>query len=88
MDDGASRPDTSADCGEALQELYSFLDGALTPERRRSIGAHLDDCHDCLEAFDFEAELKQVIAQRCRDEVPPDLRARIASALEHPDALG
>ena len=88
MDDGNRAGSGPADCGEALQELYSFLDGQLTPDRRQSIGAHLDHCHDCLEAYDFEAELKQVIAQRCRDEVPPDLRARIARALESPDALG
>jgi hypothetical protein len=33
---------------------------------------------DCLGAFDFHAELKQVIAVKCQnDEMPPDLLSRI-----------
>ena len=74
------------DCNEALRELYSFLDGHLTVERRTVIAQHLDGCHDCLEAYDFEAELKQVIAQRCREEVPQDLLDRIAAALREQDS--
>ena len=73
------------DCNEALRELYSFLDGHLTVERRTVISSHLDDCHGCLEAYDFEAELKQVIAQRCREEVPQELRDRIAAKLRDPE---
>ena len=38
----------------------------------------LDGCNDCLGAFDFHAELKQVIAAKCREEeIPPDLLHRI-----------
>ena len=70
-----------ADCNEALHELYEFLDGELTAERRKVIGQHLDDCGGCLEAFDFEAELRLVIAHKCRDEVPAGLRQRVADAL-------
>ena len=78
---GAGTPD----CNEALHELYSFLDGHLTNERRTVISHHLDECGPCLEAFDFEAELKQVIAQKCREEVPQELRDRIAAALQEPE---
>ncbi len=70
------------ECREALDTLYHFLDGELTPSRRLEIQRHLDGCSPCLEAFDFEAELKVVIARRCRDQVPQHLRARVASALE------
>ncbi len=69
------------ECREALDRLYTFLDGELTAERRRQIQGHLSSCLPCLEAFDFEAELKALIATRCRDEVPAQLRARIAVAL-------
>ena len=69
------------DCNDALQELYEFLDGELTEDRRAHIHQHLTDCSPCLEAFDFQAELRLVIAHRCRDEVPPALKERIASAI-------
>lgn len=75
------------DCTEAIHRLYHFLDGELTVERRQEIQQHLDDCSPCLEAFDFEAELRMMIAVKCRDEVPPELRAKIA-ALIHDEAAG
>lgn len=71
------------DCGEAIHRLYHFLDGELTPQRRTEIQAHLDDCGPCLEAFDFEAELRLMISVKCRDEVPETLRIRIAQAIRH-----
>jgi mycothiol system anti-sigma-R factor len=70
-------------CEEALHELYHFLDGELTDTRRRLIATHLDACTTCLGAFDFEFELRRVVAERCRDTVPESLRARIAEAIGH-----
>lgn len=74
--------DHEAGCEEALAELYTFLDGELTDERRTTIRRHLDDCTPCLEAFDFEAELRLVIRHRCSEEVPDSLRAKVAEQLE------
>ena len=70
------------DCSEILEELQEFISGELTPANRARIEWHLDDCPPCLEAFDFEAELRKVVASRCHDEVPQDLRQRIAEAIE------
>jgi mycothiol system anti-sigma-R factor len=69
------------DCEQALRTLYYFLDGELTPDRRAAIQHHLSECSPCLEAFDFEAELKIVIARSCRDQVPQGLRQRIADVI-------
>ena len=69
-------------CEEALHELYTFLDGELTDERRVLIAAHLDGCSTCLGAYDFEADLRRVVAERCRDEVPHALRLRIARIIQ------
>ena len=69
------------DCSEAIHRLYHFLDGELNENTRGLIKQHLDECSPCLEAFDFEAELRVVIATRCREEVPPELRARIFDAI-------
>lgn len=70
------------DCDEVLRELYTFVDGELTIESRARIEHHLDDCLPCFEAYDFEAELRIVISQRCRDSVPDQLRDRIARVLD------
>jgi anti-sigma factor (TIGR02949 family) len=73
------------DCADSLKELYTFLDGELTPDTRDHIRAHLDGCVQCYEAFDFEAELRMVVSTRCRDEVPEALRNRVAEALRRLD---
>lgn len=68
-------------CAEAVEMLYHYLDGELTDERRILIQRHLDDCPPCFDAYDFEAELRVVVSRRCRDEVPVDLRAKVAEAI-------
>ena len=70
-------------CDDALHELYHFLDGQLDDDRRRAIQHHLDDCPPCYEAFDFEVELRVVIARKCHETVPEQLKQRIADAIEH-----
>ena len=66
------------DCAATLKELDVFLDEELSSDARRSISHHLDGCPDCLSAFDFHAELKEVIGEKCRnEEMPPDLLGRI-----------
>lgn len=67
-----------ADCAETIRELEAFLDSELAPELRVGIQAHLSGCNDCLQAFDFHAELRTVISEKCHnDEMPPGLMARI-----------
>jgi mycothiol system anti-sigma-R factor len=73
--------DSGLDCNKTIERLYFFLDGELTEERRTEIRIHLDDCSPCLGAFDFEAELRQVIASRCKDHVPDSLRQRVLDAI-------
>lgn len=75
-------------CEEALHELYHFLDGELTDERRTLISVHLDGCTTCLGAYDFEAELRRVVAERCRETVPEHLRLRIAALIQHESRYG
>lgn len=70
------------DCEAALAEIYTFLDGELTEEKRILIAGHLEGCNPCIEAFDFEAELRMVVSTKCKnDEVPESLRLRIAEKL-------
>ena len=80
-EDLSMQPKVDVNCSEAVHVLYHFLDGELTPERRLLIEYHLDACHPCLEAFEFEVELRELIKQRCREQVPDDLRLRIKDLL-------
>ncbi|MEO1064219.1 MAG: mycothiol system anti-sigma-R factor [Actinomycetota bacterium] len=70
------------ECGEVLQRVHDFLDGELTAERLAEIQSHLGGCGHCLEAFDFEAELKLAIRATCREQVPAGLKERIRATLE------
>jgi mycothiol system anti-sigma-R factor len=73
--------DDDIDCSDAVHTLYHFLDGELTPDRLAHIQHHLEACQPCLEKFDFEAELRLVIARKCRDQVPESLRVRIVESI-------
>jgi mycothiol system anti-sigma-R factor len=61
--------------------VYEYLDGELTVWKRRAITRHLDDCPPCAEGFTFEIDLRRVIASKCVEDVPVELKARIAIAL-------
>lgn len=69
------------DCEQAIRRVYLYLDGELTSFRRWQITRHLDHCPPCQHGYDFEVELRQVIATRCHDEVPAELKQRIADAI-------
>lgn len=70
-------------CDETIHELYHFLDGELTDERRKEIEFHLNHCGPCVDMVGFESELRRVIADHCREEVPKSLKDRIARLIDH-----
>jgi mycothiol system anti-sigma-R factor len=73
--------DSTPECQGALHELYGYLDGELTDERRAAIHQHLDDCQPCAEPYDFEAELREVIRRKCQEQVPDSLMDKVRAAL-------
>ena len=77
-DDPCANPDA---CRDAVAELFVFLDGELTSDRKATIGRHLDDCGHCLETFEFHSELRAVVSQKCRTELPAGLKDRVLGAL-------
>ncbi len=80
--EGPEGADGEVDCRAAIDQLYHYLDGELTEQRRRKIAEHLEYCGPCAGAAGFEAELRQVIADRCRDRVPDALREKVAALIE------
>jgi mycothiol system anti-sigma-R factor len=73
--------DFSAECQEAINTLYHYLDGELTDERRTDVQRHLEGCPPCIKAFQFESQLKILVSRGCRDAVPEDLRQRVTELL-------
>lgn len=89
MSDDVNQPTSSdaekspGDCSATLQELQLFLDGELPDGARSHVLAHIEACLECYQAFDFQAELKQIIATKCRnDPMPGDLMGRIRQCLD------
>ncbi len=70
-------------CEDALHEIYHLLAGEITDDKRAKIAGHLDDCAPCAEPYDFYAELRRCVQQRCQDTAPPELLARIRDAIQH-----
>jgi len=76
----------AVDCEQAHLRVYEYLDGELTVWKRRAIARHLDECPPCAEGFVFEVELRRVVVSKCTEEVPAELKARIAQVLGITDA--
>ncbi len=71
------------DCEAALAEVYTYLDRELTVVEHERVLAHLESCSPCYEAFDFEAELRMVVAAKAlSDDFPEGLRLRIMRRIE------
>ena len=71
----------SHECDDLLHELADFLHGELDAERTQHLQHHLEDCPPCFETADFQAQLRQLLARRCREEVPADFQARVTAML-------
>jgi mycothiol system anti-sigma-R factor len=66
------------DCGEVLAEVFLYLDGEMTSDRRETIRRHLDECSPCLRKFGIEHEVKALVARCCRNEhAPARLREKV-----------
>jgi mycothiol system anti-sigma-R factor len=69
------------DCDDAFLRIYEYLDGEMTVWRRQAITRHLDECPPCADGFTFELEIRRIVVSKCREEVPPSLRLRMAQSL-------
>ena len=72
----------SDSCDVALAELYEYLDGELTEAARQRIEQHARDSFLCRESFAFVADVRRIVAVRCRASCPEALRTRIQSAID------
>jgi mycothiol system anti-sigma-R factor len=66
------------DCAKALEQMYTFLDAELDNASKRKIQEHLDECGPCLQHFDLERVVKQLVVRSCgNSHAPEELRVRV-----------
>jgi anti-sigma factor (TIGR02949 family) len=70
-------------CEETFRRLDDYLDRELSAEEMRMVRDHLEICAVCATEFGFErAVIDRVRQKLARIDVSPDLKRRIALALE------
>lgn len=78
---------TSLTCAQAIEKIYDFLDGELTPQVEEGIRAHLAICRKCYPNFRHEEVFLRFLEQRARmEKAPPELRRRIMQMLMDEEA--
>ena len=66
------------DCDDAVEHLYSYLDGELTRDSETAVRGHLEDCAGCLGHFEFERAFLRFLEARARAQCAPEpLKRRI-----------
>jgi anti-sigma factor (TIGR02949 family) len=68
--------DPCAKCEEVLQP---FLDRELSDDEVAEAESHLDQCTYCRKRYRFEEKLRMYVRQAWAEEMPPDLKAKLAA---------
>ncbi len=67
----------AGDCVEFLERIVYFIDNELDEADCSAVRMHLDTCNPCLEKYDLQRTVKQVVARSCAEVAPADLRQRV-----------
>jgi mycothiol system anti-sigma-R factor len=66
-------------CDKCEEVLQPFLDRELNDAELREAEAHLDECSYCRKRYRFEEKLRMYVRQACAEEMPPELKAKLAA---------
>jgi anti-sigma factor RsiW len=58
--------------------MQPYLDGSLSDAEIAEAHAHLDLCAYCAKRYRFEVELRRFVRQAVVEEMPPELKQRLA----------
>lgn len=70
------------DCDALLQRIADYLHGELEPNQAEHLREHLEACPPCFESADFQAQLRQLVARRCGEQVPDEFKVRLVARLQ------
>ena len=65
------------ECVDYLERIVFFLDNELDEADCSEVRMHLDACGPCLEKYDLQRVVKQVVARSCSESAPDGLRERV-----------
>ncbi len=68
-------------CDDALARLWEYLDAELQAPDAEVVRAHLAECQGCLEEYDVEVVVKNLVRRGCQEVAPDTLRIRIHEQL-------
>ena len=66
-------------CEKCEEMMQPYLDRILDDEQVREAEAHLDECSYCRSRYRFEESLRQFVRKCCEEEMPPELKQKLAS---------
>jgi anti-sigma factor (TIGR02949 family) len=69
-------------CSDAVRQLWDYLDHAISPEDHEKVEKHLSFCRKCCGELEFARELREFLASRGAEEMPPDVKARLHRFVE------
>ena len=69
-------------CAEAVEQLWAYLDGALSDDQKAALEEHLAFCRVCCGEVEFAEELRAFLARSAAEELPDDVRARLSATLD------
>lgn len=72
-------------CHDAVTQLWQYLDHTVDEVDRARVEEHLSRCRRCCAEMEFAHELRRVLAEGARDEVPGDVLDRLHRTLEELD---
>jgi anti-sigma factor (TIGR02949 family) len=74
------------DCMDAIEHLYSYLDGELTdPGAIAEFEKHLKHCENCYTRKELETKLSKRLKKSSKDEVPETLQSRLKNIMDNLD---
>ena len=77
-----SQPDegrevTGSDCADFLERIVYLIDNELDEVDCSEVRLHLEACNPCLEKYDLQRTVKQIVARSCSESAPAHLRDRV-----------
>jgi anti-sigma factor (TIGR02949 family) len=67
------------DCEKCEEMMQPFLDRALNESERAEAEEHLAGCGYCRKRYRFEESLRVFVRLACSEEMPPELKAKLAA---------
>lgn len=68
---------SNEECADYLERIVYFLDNELDQADCVVVEAHLRECGPCLERYDLQRTVKEVVARSCHETAPDALRDKV-----------